>query len=391
MKLVLKVCANNWINSSRDLRELSVYKEIGYDIAVLAKCDTMSKFHYEIIDGIKVFRCSTKPFGSKVPKFINKLVSFFNYIKCIIQINPNVISAHDLFPALLVSWLSTLFIKHKVVLIYDSHEFELERNVKRNVLVKYLIKILEGFLITKCKLIIVVNESIANMMFSIYKLKEKPLVVRNIPFYWHIDYDKCLKKRIEFINSFKNDSINKILMYHGNICIGRGIIIAIEIISKLNNVGLVILGKFIDQKFKNELFDHINSLGVSDRVIFCDEVKNEDLVTFIGAVDIELVLIEPIVKSYYYSLPNKLFESIQAGVPVIVSNLPELVNIVSNYNIGMICDISSIDNIIDNINQMLYNIDLYNSFKINTNIAKNKLCWEQEKLVLINKFIEIMK
>ena len=63
---------------------------------------------------------------------------------------------------------------------------------------------LEKFLMNKCVFSIMVNDSIADEVQRIYKLKERPLVIRSVPNYWNIDPDVCKEKRKELLSMFKH-------------------------------------------------------------------------------------------------------------------------------------------------------------------------------------------
>jgi hypothetical protein len=84
--------------------------------------------------------------------------------------------------------------------------------------------------------------------------------------------------------------------------------------------------------------------------------------------------------SYYYALPNRIFDYIQANVPVLATRFPEITNIVEKYKTGTLIDHYEPDFLASIINNML-------EFPINTDhfstIAQN-LCWENEEKILLN-------
>ena len=92
--------------------------------------------------------------------------------------------------------------RKKVKLIYDSHEFELGRNVKRRKAALTLVKWWEGFLMKRCVFSIMVNDTIADEVMRIHNLKNRPIVIRSTPNLWNIDNDECLRTRTELFNEF---------------------------------------------------------------------------------------------------------------------------------------------------------------------------------------------
>ena len=91
---------------------------------------------------------------------------------------------------------------------------------------------------------------------------------------------------------------------------------------------------------------------------------------------------EPVVKNHYFSSPNKFFESIQAEVPVIASDLPEMRRIVDQYHIGLCCKPNDVEELCRCIDKLREDAVFYARCKENLKIAKQDLCWEKEKNVL---------
>jgi len=203
MALALKVVGGTWENASRDKRELSVYKELGYEVAVVAKGNASDRGRSEIIDGFKVYRLTTRPLGAKAPDTFNRFLSIFYWAKFVRKLHPEVISGHDLIPGLTISWLASLFTSKKTWLIYDSHEFEMGRNQERSKIVKILIKWWEGFLLKKCAFAIMVNDTIADAVKEIHKLRNKPISVRSTPNNWKLNAKDSLVIRNELLRSFE--------------------------------------------------------------------------------------------------------------------------------------------------------------------------------------------
>jgi glycosyltransferase involved in cell wall biosynthesis len=110
---------------------------------------------------------------------------------------------------------------------------------------------------------------------------------------------------------------------------------------------------------------------------------------YVGAADVGVVTINNTCRSYYLSLPNKFFENIQSETPVIVSDFPELTNLVKKYDIGLCCDSDKAEDIAEKINQMR-NPQLLNHYKNNMKTAKLDLCWEKEFQTLYNAYSKIL-
>ena len=76
-QLVLKISGNEWRNFSRDKRELSLYRELGSEVRVMAKGDPHDKGRREEVESFQVYRYSTRPLGQCIPIFLIWCVSLF--------------------------------------------------------------------------------------------------------------------------------------------------------------------------------------------------------------------------------------------------------------------------------------------------------------------------
>lgn len=381
--LFLKICGGSWENASRDKRELSVYQEMGYDVAVLAKGEEKDRGRTETVDGFRVYRYTTKPCGRKIPAAVNRVISLFAWAKFAKSLHPDVISGHDMMPGLTIGWLAGKLSLHKPKLIYDSHEFEIGRNSNRKTSTDRFIRRWEKFLIKRSAFMIVVNQSIAEAIQSEYNLTETPVVLRSIPPRWSVDRKACEEQRAEFIDGFGEKGIQKIIMFHGNLGDGNGIEDIIPILGERKWLGLVLLGKKTDEGTYNRILSIAEQHHVTGQMLIHPAVNIDELWRFSGAADIEMMPIVPIVKSYYFVLPNKLFEAIQAETPVIASDLPEMRRLVDEYGIGLICKPGDTGDIGKCVDQMVTDKKLYAACKENIIKAKQDLCWENEKQFLI--------
>ena len=87
--------------------------------------------------------------------------------------------------------------------------------------------------------------------------------------------------------------------------------------------------------------------------------------------------------NYHFSLPNKLFDYIHAGIPVLASDLPELKKIINRYDIGYFLQNHDPKNIAATIEYIFENAERYKTVKSNTEKAREKLCWENEEKNLL--------
>ena len=272
-------------------------------------------------------------------------------------------------------------------MVYDAHEFEAGRNTagKRGRLKQWFILHLERFLMRKTAFNMMVNDTIAEEVKKMHHLREKPLVVRNIPAEWDPKEEICREQRIAFCHELQLPEDTFLLMYHGVLTNGRGIENVVRAIAGLEKVAVILLG-YGESSYVATIKSLIKSLGVEKKVLFHSAVPQGELWQFIGAADAGMVLIENVCLSYYYSLPNKLFENIQSLTPVIGSNFPEISQIIDSYEIGLCCNPSDPREIATTIEAMRTDKDKYAFYKKRLGAAKKELSWENEKIRLQNAY-----
>ena len=391
MKLFIKIIASNFQHATRDKKEMAVAAELGCQVIVVAKG---AKNHTEKVEGWDVHFRTTRPLG-ELGGFngINRLIAIWKWALYVRKLKADVISCHDIL-ALLIGWVSIWFLPlvSKPLLIYDSHEFELGRNTngKRGLFKKKILTILEKFLIDKSAITMMVNDSIAQDVKQIYRLKEKPLVVRNIPPYWNIDNNVCIEKRKAFCLALNVPENTFILMYHGAITTNRGIEQLISATCEIPDCIIILLG-FGNDQYLSILRKHISECKMEGRILFLDAVPLNILWEYIGASDVGIMLDQNTCKSYYYSLPNKLFENIQSEKMVIGSNFPEYKQIIEGYDIGLCCNPHDSKEITETIRKIKQDLNLRDLFRINLKTAKEVLCWENEKMILFAAYTTLLE
>ena len=388
-KKVIKICCNEWSNASRDKRELAVYRSFGASILVVAKGSPENNYKVDNLDGFDILRLSTRPLGNSFPNSINRIVAIFIWAFIVRRLHPDIITGHDL-SGVLIGYMSNVFRSDnkKAKLIYDSHEFEIGRNKRRNRLQILGITYLERFLIKRCAFSIMVNDTIANEVQRIHKLKWRPIVVRSAPENWLINPKVCQNIRQDIIK--KLVGVSYILMFHGNLGPGNGIEILVHVLTQYKDIGLVLMGAQTSQDVIAAIKKSAKVYKVEERILFLPPVAVKNIWKYVGAADIEMMVGEPIAKSHYYALPNKLFESIQSLTPIIASNLPEMKKIIDKYGIGLTCNPGNLEEINACVERMRTDKEFYSQCKVNLKRAKQELCWEEEKKVLVNAYQKIL-
>ncbi|HZK54066.1 MAG TPA: glycosyltransferase family 4 protein [Desulfosporosinus sp.] len=384
MQKILKLMITNFKEGtcSHDLREITTMCERNCEVLVCAKHDDGLELLEHKAYTVKRFRLNPQ----NKRGMVNKAKRLLSYVRqCEIEAKrfmPDVISAHDLVALVIAEHLKRR-LKNGCRILYDSHELTSKsKGVKNNNIIGLLTIIFERLYINKADAVMVVSESIALYNEKKYNLKERPTVVRNIP-----HTQKLTGKRNLFREYLGIGEDKKILLYQGFITEGRGIE---KIIDALNYLGdeyvLVIMGDGDKEKYKT----YASRKNVVQKVLFHDAVPYATLIDYTSSADLGIALIKNFCLSYYYCLPNKIFEYIQAGLPVLCSDFPDMTSIVKGYGIGDTTDPENSEQIA-NMVEYMFSKPNYQEYINNMKKAQRELCWEEESKKLIELYDKLLK
>lgn len=258
-------------------------------------------------------------------------------------------------------------------LVYDSHEYFCgELSIADRPFVKRVWKSIERFCFPKLKDVITVSQSIVDQYEQEYGIR--PHLVRNIP-------PKATPPVTETRVSLQLPEDKTIIILQGNgINEGRGGEELVEAMPFVDEKAVFLIvgnGTVISQ-----LKERVKDLQLEHRVRFVSRVTPEMLYNYTYLSDIGIALDRDLSMNLRFSLPNKLFEYIKAGTPVVVSNLIERARIVGQYRVGLIVEDFQAENIAEKINKLVNDKQLYNDLKANCKLAAEDLCWENEEKVL---------
>lgn len=260
-------------------------------------------------------------------------------------------------------------VKHKP-LIYDSHEYftEVPELINRPK-VKKVWELLEKFLVPRVEVAYTVCNSIASAYMEKYNIPFK--VVRNVPY---------AKPELQ---CSKRPDKDPYMIYQGALNKGRGLEHIISAMNYIEGIKLLIAG---DGDLADDLKEQVVREKLEEKVEFLGRLPYEELMTITAGASLGLSIEEDMGLNYRYALPNKLFDYIQARVPVVVSNRPEMAAIVRSYNIGEVIDNLSPTAIADKIKAILNDQKKLTVWKFNLEKAAIELIWENEEAVIQNIF-----
>ena len=202
----------------------------------------------------------------------------------------------------------------------------------------------------------------------------RPHLVRNIP-------PKATPPVTASRSSLQIPEDKTIIILQGNgINEGRGgkeLVEAMPLVDEKAVLLIVGNGTMIPQ-----LKERVKELYLENRVSFVPRVTPEMLFNYTYLSDIGIALDRDLSPNLRFSLPNKLFEYIKAGTPIVASNLIERARIIRQYKVGMIVEDFQPQSVAEVINKLVNDKQLYEELKANCKIAAEELCWENEEKVL---------
>jgi len=253
----------------------------------------------------------------------------------------------------------------KKPLIFDAHEYFSETSgLVGRTKEKKMWQFLERLLIPHVDKAYTVCESLAKIFAENFKIPFG--VIRNVP----------ISKEIE-----KSESpfLQKTILYQGVLNKGRGLEAILHVMTKID-YHLVIYGK---GPLETYLKSEIKKLNIEHKVTLKGNVHPDELKQVTPHAYIGINLLEGLGFSYYYSLANKFFDYIHAGIPQINMNFPEYETLNKQYHVSVLIDSLDECAIIEAFKK-LENKELYHELVKNTTLAKRELCWEIESKKLVS-------
>ena len=348
---------------------VSVTNDLTTDQRVDKVCNTLSKMGFKVLLIGRKFKNSEK-LNRNYNTFRFKLLfnkGFLFYAEYNLRlffklffIKKEILLSNDL-DTLLPNYLISKIFKTK--LVYDSHELftEVPELINRPFVQNFWLTI-EKNILPNIKNCYTVSKSISLYYNLEYNTNFK--VIRNLPF--------AINKTSTSTFTFENNN-KKIIIYQGAVNKARGLELIITTMQYIENTILVIIGS---GDIEIKLLQQIRVLDLDEKVKLISKITPKELQELTPLADLGISIEENFGLNYKFALPNKLFDYIQAKVPVLISDLLEMKNIVQKYGVGEIVKDRNPEKLAIQITAILQkNNDYYSS---NLENASQELTWENE-------------
>lgn len=366
MKTVANVVYNNFTNDSRVLKISQSLKALGYQPVVVA-VHNAGLARNEQVSGVEVERIkllvnhwpSTKPM--QLLKYLQFLLLAFWRFRGVDIVHCNDISA------LPVGVLIKLF-SRKVTVVYDCHEHQTEIKGLGGKKQKFMKK-LEALLVKFADQVCTVSGAIADDYARLYQIP-RPALVLNCPFYQEQGPNNLFREQL----GIRADQ--KIFLYQGGFAVGRGIELLLEAFSGLetdDNI-IVFMGSGPLESQVRKKADEQST------IFFYPGVSPDVLLGYTASADYGISFADDSCLNHSYCLPNKLFEYLMAGLPVLTSNLVEMKTLVESQGVGVVAPTNNVEG----FRQAVQNLLAQDLPTLQSNVLKAReiYCWEQQEKAL---------
>lgn len=294
---------------------------------------------------------------------------------------PDVVHANDgntLAPAW---WIAS---RTGARVVYDAHELWRHRNVRQDRPLAPLVEsVVESLVIRRAAGVVTVSPSIADWLQETYRLPERPTLVRNVP-----------RRPLEVAHPAGRlrqlaglAAETQVIAYGGRLTTSRGIEETLQALALLPaDVHFVLLG-YGEPDYLATLRTLVEVLGVADRVHVVGAVPSHQVAGTLADADLSVVFVRPVCLSYEFSLPNKLFEAIHAGLPIVAADLPDTAAVVREHGVGEIFDVDSPADMARTITDVLIEPQRYRDA---SRAAADVLTWEHEADQLLGLYARVL-
>ena len=369
MKTITISVSNDLFSDQRVRKMCNSIQSLGFEITLLGRLLPSSKALSDRTYKTKRFKL---PFNNGALFYASLNIRLFFYL---LFNKTDVLLANDL-DTLLANYLISKI--KGIPLVYDTHEYFTEVPELQGRYAKKIWEKIERKIFPKLKDVITVNQSIADIYSKKYGI--------------HINVIKNLPNKIVSFTPFSKkelgiEHIKKYIILQGaGINIDRGAEELIEAMIEVNKAKLLIVGS---GDVISILKNRVNNSDLKDKIVFIDKQSPERLKSYTYYAELGLSLDKDSNMNYRYSLPNKIFDYINMGVPVLVSDLVEVSKVVREYGVGNILNTYSTAEIAKQINKMLTDNSKEN-LKGNLLMASKELNWENQEVIIseiYSKFI----
>lgn len=377
---------NDFCNDARVLKEAESLAAAGYDVTVNAlHVPGRTMLEESLSEGIWVRRVSTSVLYSllgvfsptsksskpskggtlgAVWKIMGRGWGHFLLLRNTLLQRPQVIHAHDV-NTLPTAWLAARLCRAR--LVYDAHEISTSREGYSSF--KKIVAWVERNLMPRADATITTTTLRAKFFARAYGIA-RPLVLQNRPRLQRVQRTQRIREELALPESWP------VILYQGGLQPGRGLEELVRLAGEVPNAYFVFIG---GGSLSEALRALAAELGLNDRVHFIPTVPLADLPSYTASADIGVQPIENTCLNHYTTDSNKLFEYVQAGLPIVTSDLPEIRRVVSTWQLGVLVAPSDWVAMGQALRSLIADATARQTYSKNCQAAAADLSWEAQE------------
>jgi len=382
---------NSCRHDARVLKEAKTLAEAGHDVRIIAVLDEDTE-PYEERDGFRILRVDTSLVGKRPVseggrpqspglwrRLRAKISSFFALLRYyrrawrIVKDEPgDIYQCQDLI-TLPLGYRAKR--RHGGRLVYDVYELTTElAYISR--LERAGWRVLERFLIHRADEVIATGTYRAEYLSRKYKIAAPTVILNCPPRLAAKARNRALREKLGL-----TDDAVPVILYQGGFIPGRGLDNLVLAAAHLDRGVLVLMGW---GPLEAGLRSLVKKEGLERRVYFTGPVAPDRVVYYCMSASVGVVIYQRTSLNNYYATPNKLYEYISAGLPVVSSDFPALKEVVEGYGLGYTFDPDEPESIAAAINRVLADDQRYDTMRKNALEAARIFNWEIESKKLLD-------
>jgi glycosyltransferase involved in cell wall biosynthesis len=292
-----------------------------------------------------------------------------------VRMRADVVHAHDV-NTLPTAWLAAKLSGAK--LVYDAHEISTSREGYSSF--RKLVAIVERSLMPRANGTITTTEARAKFFARAYGIA-RPVVLQNRPREQSPQVSERIRQELGLGEPWP------VVLYQGGVQQGRGLERLVRVAAQVPEAYFVFVG---GGRLDASLRQIVQELQLENRVRFIPTVALADLPSYTASADIGVQPIENTCLNHYTTDSNKLFEYVQAGLPVIASDLPEIRRIIRRYDLGLLVPAGSSDALASALRRMVSDVKLRKHHALKARTAACQLSWEVQENVLVDLYRRVI-
>lgn len=375
-KKVLMLLTNPFRPDPRVYKEARALLCDGYEVTILCWDRELSYVEYENMDEIRIIRVKCKSSYGKVKDFLKGIICYYKKsLKILRDEKFDIVHAHDLDTFILGLLISKTRKKKLILDLHDDYAAMVSRNLP--VFLYKLLDLFQKIAVRFADGLIVANDELNKIV------EMNGIVIRNVAdikkFEINSEDIRAAKKRL----GIEDDAF--IIVYIGILRDHIALLKIINVVKKIDGCYFVIGG---DGPAKDKILNHIDN----KKIIYLGWVNMKEIPLYTKMANCIVILLDPKNRCEKIGTPNKLFEAMAAGVPVIVSRGTLLEKIVKEENCGLTVDYCNENELYDAILLLYKNVEMRNTLGMNGYMAmKKKYSAASEMKKLLNMYRSILK